>query len=957
MNYIGRILSGAKEFYKDLNPATLSGAIDIVVVEQPDGSLACSPFHVRFGKLHILRSKEKVVDIEVNDEPVDVKMKLGDAGEAFFVKHSAVSASAVPAYLVTSPLPRPSSPDSPDMEPLSIGPSAVPEASLSLGPAATAPASGGTDSIPASPASDSGFDYAFGADGKPLTPTGEAWTWGWGDLPAHAKDALGAAPHADAAAPTTSTSLPASSAGLLSSKSESEIISVKTTVGFDLPAEGQESTSSFPTAPDAAASSGAGEGGVVEGVSAAAAAQARLAQAHSKGSWMGSIMNMLRKPEGPNPQSSPDVALASTSAPSLSSGAMKTAVAAAVKVREDEDLEGGVYLSELSPDQESKYFDDIFDGFGEDDYEPKASFLRSRSPEGQSALVTEAHAAPSADAAGRIPGVGRASSALSDTHGDPISRQTSLTVSKAAEGGVDSSWPPAGGLAAGPFEAAALADNDIPILSLCGVPADGCQPTQDAFLRERIDFVRLCGRPDLIANPNLVVLYGGKYYTARAALPLLVSLSAFGRPLPRDVLQHMAPELRSRDIPRSQSERKGWLWGRWSAGDDRSSGNMGASAESLLVATPSANAADTQLPTGRGSSPMLASAAVVQQVDSVSVAMGTVRAPGLAGARSDSEASLMSTGESYVKTLCLDSDQLKELRLRPGANTIKFSVTTKLQGTATCVSSIFFWRHDAKIVISDVDGTITKSDVMGHILPALRMDWTHSGVAGLYSGMKKNGYEILYLSSRAIGQANITRGFLKGVRQGEITLPDGPVLLSPDRLLTSFTREVIRRKPEEFKIACLQSVRSLFPADTTFNPFYAGFGNRITDAISYRSVGVPEKRIFTINPQGEVKLELISSFKTSYLKLGDLLDHMFPPINGRAAYARGEVDDSFNNFNFWRAPLPDLAGVVPTTAVSVAITNDASPEDAGAVSVGAPSLLHHSVSVPSLTSAAVAEHV
>ena len=38
-----------------------SGAIDVIVVEQPDGSYLSSPFHVRFGKLGVLKAKEKIV--------------------------------------------------------------------------------------------------------------------------------------------------------------------------------------------------------------------------------------------------------------------------------------------------------------------------------------------------------------------------------------------------------------------------------------------------------------------------------------------------------------------------------------------------------------------------------------------------------------------------------------------------------------------------------------------------------------------------------------------------------------------------------------------------------------------------------------------------------------------------------------------------------------------------------
>lgn len=65
MNYVGQlagtVFGTVKELYQGLNPATLSGGIDVLVVRQVDGSFRCSPFHVRFGKLGVLRSREKVV--------------------------------------------------------------------------------------------------------------------------------------------------------------------------------------------------------------------------------------------------------------------------------------------------------------------------------------------------------------------------------------------------------------------------------------------------------------------------------------------------------------------------------------------------------------------------------------------------------------------------------------------------------------------------------------------------------------------------------------------------------------------------------------------------------------------------------------------------------------------------------------------------------------------------------
>lgn len=70
MNYVGQlagqVLVTVKELYKGLNQATLSGCIDVIVVQHPDGTFQCSPFHVRFGKLGVLRSREKVVSAQMS---------------------------------------------------------------------------------------------------------------------------------------------------------------------------------------------------------------------------------------------------------------------------------------------------------------------------------------------------------------------------------------------------------------------------------------------------------------------------------------------------------------------------------------------------------------------------------------------------------------------------------------------------------------------------------------------------------------------------------------------------------------------------------------------------------------------------------------------------------------------------------------------------------------------------
>ncbi|KAF5363254.1 hypothetical protein D9756_000224 [Leucocoprinus leucothites] len=252
--------------------------------------------------------------------------------------------------------------------------------------------------------------------------------------------------------------------------------------------------------------------------------------------------------------------------------------------------------------------------------------------------------------------------------------------------------------------------------------------------------------------------------------------------------------------------------------------------------------------------------------------------------------------KKFAKTLRLTSDQLKILDLKPGANTITFSISS---GIIACTARIFVWEYTDLVVISDIDGTITKSDGLGHVFAMIGRDWTHVGVAKLYTDIVRNGYKIMYLTSRAIGQADATRGYLKGIKQNDYQLPEGPVIMSPDRLMASLHREVIMRKPQVFKMACLRDIQRLF-GEHAKNPFYGGFGNRITDALSYRTVNVPSARIFTIDSSGEVKMELLelAGYKSSYIHMTDLVDQMFPPIHKKWT-------PEYTDFNYWKVPVSD----------------------------------------------------
>ncbi|KAI3677107.1 hypothetical protein L1987_86727 [Smallanthus sonchifolius] len=260
--------------------------------------------------------------------------------------------------------------------------------------------------------------------------------------------------------------------------------------------------------------------------------------------------------------------------------------------------------------------------------------------------------------------------------------------------------------------------------------------------------------------------------------------------------------------------------------------------------------------------------------------------------------SSQSPQKQFVRTQVPTTEQISSLNLKDGQNMVSFIFSTRVLGVQKVDAHIYLWKWNARIVISDVDGTITKSDVLGQFMPLVGKDWTQSGVARLFSAIKENGYQLLFLSARAIVQAYLTRSFLINLKQDGKALPNGPVVISPDGLFPSLYREVIRRAPHEFKIACLEDIKALFPSD--YNPFYAGFGNRDTDELSYRKMGIPKGKIFIINPKGEVAISHRIDMKgKSYTSLHTLVDDMFP------ATSKGEQED-FNSVNYWRLPLPDI---------------------------------------------------
>lgn len=217
--------------------------------------------------------------------------------------------------------------------------------------------------------------------------------------------------------------------------------------------------------------------------------------------------------------------------------------------------------------------------------------------------------------------------------------------------------------------------------------------------------------------------------------------------------------------------------------------------------------------------------------------------------------------------------------LRPfidyGKNEIEFFVSSLLQGPKKVNANIYLYNDKTKFVISDFDGTITTSDFMGQFLTQLGKDYFHPGLAKLYSSVSDMGFEFLYLSSRPIGQATITRKTLHRVEQDGYKLPYGPLITCADLLFTALNREVILKKPHLFKIPALKVIADLF--DT--NPFVFGFGNRKTDFISYTANNVDKNCVLLFDPNHRVlDGESVQKYESIEI-LADNIKELFKELN------------------------------------------------------------------------------
>ncbi|XP_071384978.1 phosphatidate phosphatase LPIN2 [Centroberyx affinis] len=1079
MNIVGQLAETVfvtvKELYRGLNPATLTGGIDVIVVRQPDGSLQCSPFHVRFGKLGVLRSKEKVVDIEINGEPVHLHMKLGDNGEAFFVEENENMESRVPAHLCTSPIPieipeeaeetteghssagggarrkkrrrkrmrsdtqlreeASSSSDERERErererdrerdqaeqespakdelvtPMKASKSVY--YSLSEEPFEELGATQARDTHPHSDGEWSPSENAFYSRSsspksdsellvKPQESSGPQMQWNWGGFPKLCQSErlsveLQRIPPSDSSHFRTIERQdsfdmgfePVFSCGRVGSVTvvrpqprtrslDLDSHSIQTTplsleksphIAHSTPNELSESLASSLMIDMDSTQTLAHEPQMDMPQTVESAEdlleqeEHRKSSAHSASLINAAHVNCLASKESTtsvdpvstvtdiispvsknstisiaktdNAQKPPNKeSKACTVTADVSDNTANLATASSITATGPDSSESSngkenpEQLSVLSEPSEQGPTDGVpvsegdsgIDPYTEGGVEEGGLGVTDKSTEGlltnQAAEkfgVTDIGAswtvaqelAISSEAASKTEQQDKKKGKRSQDLGPPdiyLDDLTKLDPEVAAlyfpksesegasrQGAEQSSCsgtqsPQSVGSGAMDSGTEYLSDStsyhmDVS-MSLCGREGDTSQINKEKFMEHIVTYQDFVNNPGIIEDPNLVICINSNYYNWAVAAPMVLSMQTFQKNLPKSAIERLVKD--------KMPKKSGRWWFSWRRRDmdTNQAKNSKQEEEEASVPVPSTIKAtlddmDSDVEAGLGREAIIPASL---SIDTISTAQ--------------------CISQMYRKSLRLTSEQIRRLNLREGANKVVFSVTTQYQGTCRCEAAIYLWNWDDRVIISDIDGTITKSDALGHILPQFGKDWTHQGVAKLYHKIHQNGYKFLYCSARAIGMAGITKDYLQWVNDKGTVLPKGPVLLAPSSLFSALHREVIEKKPEVFKVACLTDIRDLFNPQR--RPFYAAFGNRTNDAYAYKQVGVPDTRIFTVNPKGELIQEKTKGNKSSYSHLGDIVEHFFPVLSVRGCTSSAFDCPDYSHFSYWREPLPEM---------------------------------------------------
>ena len=363
----------------------------------------------------------------------------------------------------------------------------------------------------------------------------------------------------------------------------------------------------------------------------------------------------------------------------------------------------------------------------------------------------------------------------------------------------------------------------------------------------------------IINNPNLAIKYRNQIFTSKVIIPMMFSQLVYGQPLPEEIVNkltegqdgHLFWKTKHKDAYRIDLEQL-------------SQGSTENDSENKILNYNSDGGI-------------------------VSDKFNSINDDNLSDVSSNSSEKNIKKKFRMKKSSKLPSHILEKMDLKEGMNEIQYIVDG-----FTINSNIYLWNYSDKIVISDFDGTVTRSDVIGQIGVYFGIDWTHKYIAKLYSHIVNNGYKILYVTARTMYMQSSTKNSLNNIKQDGFSMPVGPMMMNESGYVDAIKTEIIDKVPQEFKIECLLNLLKLFPSDV--EPFYAGFGNKPSDKIAYEKIGIDPGKIYIINEKGEVSKNFRTKCKTNFLLMDEQIDELFPYVYDKGYNSVFYSDNIVNNY-------------------------------------------------------------
>jgi phosphatidate phosphatase PAH1 len=208
-----------------------------------------------------------------------------------------------------------------------------------------------------------------------------------------------------------------------------------------------------------------------------------------------------------------------------------------------------------------------------------------------------------------------------------------------------------------------------------------------------------------------------------------------------------------------------------------------------------------------------------------------------------------------------DAIEAMRVHLLRGRNLIRYALLDDNDlPVARAEANLFLWNHNYRVIVCDIDGTITKSNARG-VLDTMVLEsyvYIHDGVTNFLSNLLRSNdcLRIMYLTSRPVSYAQTTRRFLSGLRQGTDKLPEGPLFLHPGTLSSVLLSELVTKDAHEYKAdALLRQVVLTFAAagrPSTADLLVAGFGNSRTDSVAYEMAGIRRQDIYVIDKTSRI---------------------------------------------------------------------------------------------------------